>query len=759
MKSAHSQRAADKSSQVQCDRWLEIDLYWFDRSAKQASVDEFWDRYAPLITNAAGWKGVILNVGWLLDYVLEWNGHLNSAIKFPRDMKTYPWFRDAGQLTGSTKEREEMYRARFASADQPQTVNYDAWTHADLKELAAMLRTVALERHNIAGLRVGSFVLGWKNIYAGEFSSFGLRHPNAFRDNFPNLVASLSPDKTPYGAFSQGIPESTPFTEFFGKQWGHLSRSVGLDAIVLRDSLLGVGVYSRRGPYGKTAPDNPAKVEAWHLASADLVRQTKMANPQALVIGYSSAASAVGDWRTNCFDLERIAQEGYLDAWIDQTWAGAWNEVGQRPYTFWNAQTLGWTYQLSYVLVHAAILATSKVRHYILTETFDAWESWDVIHVAPQRLRWGIWAFSHAAVKTPHGLKMPAGSYISWCNKGKQLLSDADVDFLKQNTDRAFADAKATEKIFGPTLVYCRSAMQWQSDHAPSVSIGEWIDEQSAAFSKWSVPVLSITRTEYLAQVESDLFVLQTPNHLGKQDKSSIIAHLQSGRPTLVIGRTVGGLDPDVAELVGISTRDAAVGPFEFVGTLDGQTGGIFAGLPNTFPIYQPFARNQIHAENALLYSVRGSPCLIFNNTNGKQVLFWDPPETAAQVPNGDDFGFSLDQVLGSTTPFVLVARKLNELLRQNQSIHVEHVEVGSPVMYTAWLTRSGKYRILVADLEEGVNHTGNPDRELSLVIPSSWSTGAAFEYTEVEGRIAHVSMTRRIPVRLRQAESVLYTF
>ena len=70
------------------------------------------------------------------------------------------------------------------------------------------------------------------------------------------------------------------------------------------------------------------------------------------------------------------------------------------------------------MLGHAAILADTKVRHYFLTETFDAWESWDVIHHAQERLRWGIWAFSHAAVKKPEGLKMPSGSYISWCNQG-----------------------------------------------------------------------------------------------------------------------------------------------------------------------------------------------------------------------------------------------------------------------------------------------------------------------------------------------------
>ena len=59
---------------------------------------------------------------------------------------------------------------------------------------------------------------------------------------------------------------------------------------------------------------------------------------------YSNAASAYSDWRSNGFDLEGIAREGFLDVWVDQTWAGAWNEVGVRYDSFWNNPTLGWTY-------------------------------------------------------------------------------------------------------------------------------------------------------------------------------------------------------------------------------------------------------------------------------------------------------------------------------------------------------------------------------------------------------------------------------
>ena len=256
-----------------------------------------------------------------------------------------------------------------------------------------------------------------------------------------------------------------PVHQAYALQWGSFSKALDLDAVMLRDSFGMPLPYDRWGPLGPLAP-SPEAIRAATAAVAALVRETKQANPKALVMMYSNAASAVADWRVNCMDLESIAKEGYLDIWVDQTWAGAWNEVGLRQESFWNRPPLGWTYQLGAMLLHAAVLAKTKVRHYPLVETFDAWESWDVIHTAPERLRWGIWAYSHAAVKTPNGLKLPAGSYISWANQGKRLLDADDVRFLASNANAAIADARNMTEVLGPTLVYSREAMQWQADHA-----------------------------------------------------------------------------------------------------------------------------------------------------------------------------------------------------------------------------------------------------------------------------------------------------
>ena len=90
---------------VQADRWLEIDLYWFKPDNLEKSAIAFWERYSPLMDGINGWKGVILNVGWISDYILEWQGDLNQEIVFPKGMKSWGWFKDEGQLSGTSTER------------------------------------------------------------------------------------------------------------------------------------------------------------------------------------------------------------------------------------------------------------------------------------------------------------------------------------------------------------------------------------------------------------------------------------------------------------------------------------------------------------------------------------------------------------------------------------------------------------------------------------------------------------------------------
>ena len=756
---------ADAKTAVKADRWLEIDLYWFEHKNMQKSSDEFWKRYQPLMQGIDGWKGVIINVGWITDYLYEWQGDLNQEIKLPKNMKTWGSIKDGGQLAGTTPQRMALWKERFENADKPQEIAYEKWTYGDLKKLAAILRKTAQSKYNISDVKVGTFITGGQNSYDGDKASFSIKHPESYKNGKPNMVAKLAAESHRYGAYPMGIKEGTPLTEFFGKQWGSLSKALDLDVIILRDGFLGTGLYSRRkGPYGETAPKDPKLVEEWSKATADLVKQTKISNPKALVIGYSNAASAIGGWRANCFDLEAIAKEGFLDGWIDQSWAGSWNEVGQRPVMnyvpevrFWSSPLLGYSYMLSYMLSHSAMLADTKLHHYFLTETFDAWETWDMIHNARERLRWGIWAYSHAALKTPSGLTMPHGSYISWCNRGKMLLPEEDVKFLAATTNDAFADAAETTEVFGPTIVYNRSAMQWQSENRPDENIKEWIDEQAGSLMKWSAPILSATRLEYLPNVQSDLFLFQTPSHLNPSEKENLINYLKSGKPAMVIGSPAGGLDKEIAAIIGVSSSDTAINGTKYIGTINYKTEGIYQGLPNTFPIFQPFTQNKFNTELQSIYSVSGSPALGHNQADGKNIIYWDAPDFFNNLPSSsDNYKGSLDQIMGSPVSYVLTARLMNETLKKS-GLYVEEIKLEKPIQLSVWKLKDGSITIMAGNLEEGINHSGDYTVKTILNLPSSFIPNQSVEISELWNNTSTIIGSKKLEINLTQAQTKLY--
>ncbi len=711
---------------IDADRWLEIDLYWFNPEALESSTREFWDRFAPLMHAVDGWRGVIINSGWLADQILAWTGDLDELIPFPSGLGKDKFFPDNSPLLGTEDERRAGWHARFNERGERDVEGYQPWTYRKFGELATLLREVARDEYGIDSVRVGTFVIGWDSIYACEPSAWSKRHPEAFFkgpwvDRLFNVVAKLTEDAIPTAAFPRGIEEGLPISRFFGQQWGHLSRSVGLDAIVMRDSMIGQGIYERLGPWGASAPADPNLVAEWSDATAALVRETKLAAPEALVIGYSNAASAVADWRVNCVDLESIAHEGYLDAWIDQTWAGAWNEVGQREDLFWNLPLQGWTNQLGFVLLRAAALAGSPVRHYVLTETFDAWESWDIIHTAPERLRWGIWAYLHAFLKTPGGLQAPRGTYISWLNQGKRLLTEFDVAFLAENINDATTDARNTVEVFGPTAVYSRPAMEWQSTHAPEADIKEWIDEQIGFLAKFGLPISSVTRSEYLDSVPSDYFIIQTPVHLPEEQIESILARIGADLPTMVTGNPGGGFDPRIAHAVGLSGLGDRSGEKKHTASLglavDGAT-----DVPSEFEIVHPWSANTAAHNVDVIYSVDNSPALVRRGA----IAAWDPADVHHRVIEYSgqwDFGRhnidrSVHALMGSSYPFVLTVREINRVLSERGSVSVADLASDAPVAVAAWRLADGTVRILVGEVEEGFRPTTDGTWPVSVRVP-----------------------------------------
>lgn len=757
--------AADTPHAVPGDRWMEIDLYWFQQDHIQASADEFWKRFAPLYQGVQGDKGVILNVGWTVEYIMDWSGDLNQRILLPTRNDLQLWVNETGPLRGNWEQMHEEWKTRFAQPVSAGQKVYEPWTYGDLNRLAIALRETGA-KHGIQGFKVGSLVYGRMRAAGthGEIASWAKRHPEAFDpmelgkqgDTFYagpvfNPRSRLHTDMSHLGGLPNGIAEGMPAYQAFAAQWGSLSKAVGLDAIMLRDEFGMAIPYQRSGPFGPLAPSSEA-AHNWNTVVAALVRETKLANPKALVMMYSNGVSAISDWRSNCFDLESIAKQGYLDVFVDQTWAGAWNEAGVRYNSFWNNPVLGWTYQLAYMLMHSVVLSDTKVRHYSLVETFDAWESWDVIHTVPQRLRWGIWAYSHATVKTPEGLKLPGGSYISWANQGKRLLSDDDVHLLATNINAAVRDAHHTTKVYGPTLVYSRETMQWQMDHAsPTNDIKEWIDEQAGSIIKWPLPILSATRVEWLPEVHSDLFILQTPVHLSPQHTKTILHLIASGHPVAAFGSPVGGMDPRIAKALGLTGLSAVDSSETQHAATASSKADVFAqNIPGTFPTKTRLTMNQATSQAETLYSVEGSPALIIHTSHGKKAVAWDPPTFtyAGGKPLVETWG-------GSAAPYVLTAGTLNALISTPGFLHAAQIDLNQTMNVSAWRTADGQLHLMAAQLEEGLRNDADRSRHASLVLPSCWNIST---FQDVWSGKKYGVHDHQVTVNLRHAESVLLT-
>lgn len=746
--------AVTANASLNRDRWMEVDLFCFERENMKVSSDRFWERMAPLFKDIDGDYGVMFNIGWLMDFILEWSGDLSAAVPLPEKMTIWPQFSDEGFLLGSTDRRKEIFKKRFEGARGEEVVTYEKWSYKDLKAFLVIFRRSARE-HGLNRLKVGTLVLGVPSAYQGNSSKFVERHPESFRGGCFNPIYRMTDDNSHYGAYPNGVSTGLPVTEFFGNQWGDLSKKTGFDAIVLRDFCLGQGVYQRKGPYGFSFPNDPVLLNQWSSAYADLVRFVKKANPAALVIGYSSAASAVADWRINAVDLESIAMEGYLDAYIDQSWAGAWNEVAQRPGTgsFWNLPHLGWSYQLAYILVHAAVLSETPCKHYILTETFDGWESWNIINTARERLRWGIWAYSHAGVKKPGGvLKFPDGSYISWANQARRLLSREDVEFITRESNAAFADLDHVKEIHGPTLVYCRNAMARQNADDPSQHIKEWIDEQAGTLMKWSVPILSIARVEHIDKISSDMLIIQTPVHLSESEKAAVEAVIDAGRPVVVVGSPAGGIDPHILARAGLSTNDTLGERIEYCGSFKGVTSPLTEGCENLFVVCQPFTMNRVdHPETEIIYWVSNSPALVKN----KNLIIWDAPELMINLKPTRGW-ISTDEMIGSPVPYVALARLIERELKEYGAFSATFQRINNPVWCGSWSCKEGNLHILAGEIEEGIDHTDRGFSDLIVTYPQAMEKRRQM-ITQRWSGTRYISAGNGFKFTLRKGESMLF--
>jgi hypothetical protein len=664
------------------DRWVEMDLQWFHPEILGKQIPDLIQRLKPLYDSIGGERGLIFNVGWLIDLATEWQG-------------------SGAQLLPLHSRR---------------TAGWSGSTYADLRDFFTRLRGEAVNQ-GISDFKIGVLFVEWghvvwpPDIKIYDFDSDWYdRHPEVYDPprsfiGMPELRpgASLQGDDYPYAAAPHGIPDGLPFTDFFSAQWGALSKFLSLDALVLRDGFMGPMIYTRHGPFGAFASPNPGDTTRWTEDVRRLFRQVKDANPHIFLMGYSSGISAVADWRVGCVDFESVVADGAMDAWIDQTWGGAWQD-------WWDQEWKGWTFQLAYLLLHRVMIEAANqqrklpCKHYHLIETWDAWEPWDTLHQVPGKLRWAMWAYSHAAVVKENGEPgIPHGSYISWANRRDgRLLSRGDVAFIQQNLDAAQRSAANLKQVFGPSAVYNREAMQWLASTHPDWNASEWLDEQIGFLMKWGLPLLAATRLEWIGPQTSRGFILGLPGKLSAALKEKAASALQQ-QPALITGRA-DLVAPQLLEMAGVRTR----GDLQPKGYLPGQPHGELAcDLPDFNILHLPAHQPVENTGGEVLFECESGPTLVSKG----HVLYWQPPDWSE--PSNQ---FLPRYQVGSLSSHALAARAFSKQLSDLGCTHLEALPFAQPLAFHYWLSGEQIF-FLFGNLETGLTGDARLERNARLVV------------------------------------------
>ena len=676
------------------DRWIEMDLQWFKPDQPEDQLQTLLDRLAPLYRSVAGQRGLIFNVGWLIDLVTEWTGRIDQPLP--------------------------LHSRR--------TAGWQGRTYADLRAFFVRLKQAAAE-HGLPDLKAGVLFVNWGHVvWPPDVKIYDLdsdwydRHPEVYGPptsfiGMPELHPgmSLHADHYPYATYPEGAAEGTPFIELFAAQWGSLSSFLHLDALVLRDGFMGPMSYVRNGPFGHAASSDPNDLRRWTDDVRRLFRAVKAANRDVWLMGYSSAVSAVADWRVGCVDFESVIADGAIDAWIDQTWGGAWQD-------WWHQEWKGWTFQLAYLLLHGVMIAAANrrravpCRHYHLIETFDGWEPWDTLHQVPGKLRWAMWAFSHASVLdeagTPH---VPEGSYLSWANqRSGRLLSVEDIAFVKDNLDAAQTSAAQIETVFGPAAVYHRPLMDWLSNHHPDWNASEWIDEQSGFLMKYGLPVLSATRTEWIGRARPEALILQTPGQLAHDEQAGLLDAIRT-RPTLIVGRA-DVIDPAVLQLAGAQS-DGGLQPAGYAPAAP-QDSPLRRDLPAFNLLYLP-DHQPIVAVGEVLFRTETTPTLVRQGLT----IYWQPPDW-----NEPANAFLPRYQVGSLASHALAARALLDACAQAGYSHPVSIPFAQPLTFHLWRS-GGAITILLGNLETGLTGDARTERHVTLTLNRQHLRLAAGDY------------------------------
>jgi hypothetical protein len=183
------------------------------------------------------------------------------------------------------------------------------------------------------------------------------------------------------------------------------------------------------------------------------------------------------------------------------------------------------------------------------------------------------------------------------------------------------------------------------------------------------------------------------------------------------VGNFSEGIDPSLLRLAGVAVNAASPEGTLRMCEARNKVPGLVKDVPLNFKTYCRPVDNSLFGDTKAIYLQEAFPALTLSMAHRRRVAAWDAPNLRTLE------GMPLSQVWGNTgAAYALAAGAFNELLKSNSDLHADKIDLTQTVNVSGWRTRDGGFRLLAANLEEGLRDDADMSRSISLAIPKSWA-------------------------------------
>ncbi len=706
------------------DRILELDIDALGDGVEPERIHAVIDRLAPVWNDLSDGDvaGLVLNLGWLMDPVMLWEGNADQCLP--------------------------IHSRRLGA--------WSRVTYAELRTVTDLVREAAAER-GVPSLRIGMLVLG-----IGEFVNEIVRAPGESTEEsaegalyqeqgewyrrqphlFPFDPAvtlhgpgvdwrqSLRADVRALATRPAGIAAGDSFAALFADQWASFAAFVGFDLLLLRDETTTPVHAGRIGFEGTTEITTTEAVTEWTSALISVTRSIKEASPRTWLCLYSSGLSPTVETRFGRLDIARVVAEGMIDGWVDQTWGGAWQD-------WWDAGWQGWTFQLSNLLARAALIAEGNrsrgdegCRHYPLIQLLDGWEPYDTLHDYPDKLVWGIWAFTHAVVTSDRGVQRVGGHYLAVGNDrtGALILED-DLAVVLDEMNRATTSAHGLERALGPVLVASGADSVLTSSGAT-----EPTEDAVGFLLKWGLPVMAATTAALAGDAPEGIIV-------GPGDADSAA----STRGSLIVA-SIDDLSEHTAAALGLERGAGSAAMGYARGIAQHRDGGVKA---HAWPYMPTRSTSSARPEVTVIYDSSDGPTATVTSS---KVHWWFPPTIA----NGTDRRMTHYQI-GSADPHYAVCRSMLTARVTHDVLSCVPSDIHETISMHGWVSR-GVLHVLLGNVESGWLGDSRHQRHVTLVIPAEFTATMSQPALRSRDAISHPVVGSHVIVTVAPESATVLT-